>query len=145
MGAPKRRGLVTGVLLALAAWVLLTAPGPGGPVSEFLAGYRAAGGPPDLESHILNNVIPCESGWIPSRVSSAGHLGLLQFDPGTWASAGGGDWADPHTQGRNGATWLWMLEAEGSSPGSTAGWPGCWWAGAQLPATGSGGLKTPPK
>lgn len=125
------------VPLLLAAWWLMSvATGPD-PTAEFLAGYQAAGGPLDQESHIINAVIPCESGWSPTRTSSQGHLGLMQWDLGTWEAAGGGDWTDPRTQGRNTATWLRHLAATGQSPGSTAGWPGCWWSGTSFPDTGS--------
>lgn len=33
----------------------------------------------------MRRVPGCESGWRPQAVSPAGHLGLYQFNPGTWA------------------------------------------------------------
>ncbi len=91
-------------------------------VERFLAGYRAAGGPPELEQHFVERVIPCESSW---RVDPPGsHLGLAQFHLGTWrlSARPGADYRDPFEQGYAVARWL----ASGIDPGTTAGWPVCW-------------------
>lgn len=84
--------------------------------SAFIAGYRDAGGNPVYLEHFLNVVIPCESGWQPSAVSSGGHLGLAQFSERSWAVSGGGDWRDAHQQGANVARWV-ALTIDAASPG----------------------------
>ncbi|GAG36801.1 unnamed protein product [marine sediment metagenome] len=92
----------------------------------FLAGYRAGGGDPAWEEHLVNDVIPCESGW---NVDSGGyHYGLAQFAPGTWAAAEcspGADWRDPWEQGCAVASWMSQIPGRW---GTSAGWPICWWA-----------------
>ena len=72
----------------------------------------------------MSDVIPCEYGWDP-YVRRNYYLSRAQFDPGTWASAGGGDSYDDFTVGRNVANWIGMI----ADPGSAAGWPTCWWRG----------------
>jgi len=70
-------------------------------------------------------VIRCESNW---RLLAGGgvHLGLAQFAVGTWANVSGrtglGDWTNAYHQGFNVAVWSALV-----SPGTTAGWPVCWW------------------
>ena len=90
----------------------------------FFAGYRAAGGPPEHEGHVVERVIPCEAGW---QLDPPGYLlGLAQFDPGTWAVARcspDADYRDPWEQGCAVENWL----NSGIDPGSTAGGPTCWW------------------
>ncbi|KKN02113.1 hypothetical protein LCGC14_1121160, partial [marine sediment metagenome] len=73
----------------------------------------------------IDAMIFCESTW---RIDPGGqHLGLAQFDPGTWAVVSGitgyTDWRDPFSHGYNVAVWASMV-----SPGTSAGWPNCWWA-----------------
>jgi hypothetical protein len=88
---------------------------------RFLQGYRDGGAPYPEERVVA--MVKCESSW---RVDPGGyHLGLAQFDPGTWAivSAITG-LADPYSayhQGYNVAEWASMV-----SPGTSAGWPHCW-------------------
>ena len=89
----------------------------------FLAGYRAGGGDPAWEEHLVNDVIPCESGW---NVDSPGiHYGLAQFAPGTWESAKcspTADWRDPWEQGCAVASWMAQIPGQW---GTTQGWPYC--------------------
>ena len=87
-----------------------------------MAGYRDAGGREDYLAHIVGAVIPCEYGWEP-YVKVNYYESRAQFDPGSWATAGGGDPADDYTVGRNVANWIAMID----DPGSTSGWPTCWW------------------
>lgn len=91
--------------------------------SEFFQGYRDAGGIYE-EAHIYR-VIRCESNW--NQYSQGAHLGLAQFNPGTWATisadTGLTDWTDPYSQGANMATWAMRFE----NPGATQ-WPWCWWS-----------------
>lgn len=95
-----------------------TAPTPtqDGPREQFAAGYTAAGGNDRWREHLLDVVIPCESGWDPLAVSPAGHLGLAQFAADSWQRAGGGDWRDPYTQGRNTAVWVALTIDRGADP-----------------------------
>lgn len=89
----------------------------------FFYGYLDGKGQYSTER--IDAMILCESSW---RIDPGGfHLGLAQFDPGTWAIVsaitGLTDWRDPYAQGYNVAVWSGMV-----SPGTTAGWPRCWWA-----------------
>ena len=72
----------------------------------FLQGYRDMGGPPDLEAHFIERVIPCESNWDVQAISPSGHLGLAQFTQDSWDKAGGGDWTNAYQQGANTARWV---------------------------------------
>jgi hypothetical protein len=98
-------------------------------LQAFSAGYLDAGGPPDLLDHFLYHVIPCESHWNPLDISDDGQIGLAQFDPGTWASYArpGADWRDPWEQGWATADLAGDLISRGESPGSSGGWPWCYW------------------
>ena len=92
---------------------------PSDTYTRFFEGYREAGG---LDDKRVAAMIRCESSW---RVDPGGrHLGLAQFDPGTWATVsaitGYTDWRDAYSQGFNVAVWASMI-----SPGTTAGWPVC--------------------
>jgi len=91
---------------------------------EFFRGFDAYATRPYDREHITR-VITCESRWV---VDPGGyHLGLAQFDPGTWARVGavtgGVDYFDPYSQGANMAAWIGMIE----EPGGSGGWPYCWW------------------
>ncbi|KKL14172.1 hypothetical protein LCGC14_2518400 [marine sediment metagenome] len=97
-------------------------PRDGGIRDAFFDGYRSAGGQDDAR---IDALIWCESSW---RLDPGGaHLGLSQFDPGTWATVsaitGYTDWRDPFSQGYATATWASMVD-----PGTSAGWPTCWGA-----------------
>jgi hypothetical protein len=94
----------------------------------FLSGYDAASGPGEYREHIIA-VVNCESTWDSGAVSDAGQLGLLQFEPSTWASYARSDmvWTDPYAQGWTGANLIGDLLDRGISPGSSAGWEWCWW------------------
>jgi len=103
-------------------------PQDGELLGRFLAGYDAAGGPVEYRDSIIA-VVNCESTWDPGAVSDAGQLGLLQFEPSTWASYARSDmvWTDPYAQGWTGANLIGDLLDRGISPGSSAGWEWCWW------------------
>ncbi len=99
-------------------------PAAGTAVETFLAGYRAGGGDPAWEEHLVNDVIPCESGW---QLDSPGiYYGLAQFAPGTWANAArpGADYRDAYEQGWAVASWMSQIPGRW---GTSAGWPNCWW------------------
>ena len=103
--------------------VLPHAYAPTDTYTRFFEGYREGAGQ-YLEDRI-DAMIQCESTW---RIDPGGyHLGLAQFDPGTWgivsALTGFTDPHNPYHQGFNVAVWASMV-----SPGATAGWPYCWWA-----------------
>ena len=89
----------------------------------FFLGYRDAEGQyPDGR---IDAMLQCESSW---QIDPGGyHLGLAQFSPGTWATVsaitGFTDPYNPYHQGYNVAVWSSMIR-----PGTTAGWPYCWWA-----------------
>ncbi len=89
----------------------------------FFQGYRDAGG--QYPEGRIDAMVQCESTW---RLDPGGyHLGLAQFSPGTWATVsaitGLAGPYNPYHQGYNVAVWSSMV-----SPGTTAGWPYCWWA-----------------
>ncbi len=91
--------------------------------TRFFEGYREGNG--QYSEARIDAMIQCESSW---RIDPGGwHLGLAQFDPGTWATVSGitgyTDWRDPFSQGFNTATWASMVD-----PGSRSGWPSCWGA-----------------
>ena len=93
---------------------------PNTTAQQFMQGYRQAGGPEAYLSHILNDVIPCESGYDSYAISYGGpYYGLMQFQASTWYSVGGGDWFSPWQQGYNTAMLLKI-----AYPGSQ--WPYCW-------------------
>ena len=81
--------------------------------AEFIAGYRAAGGPESLLPQLLETVW-CESRWNPTVVNRvSGALGLAQFLPSTWAIVGGGDWTSPWRQGYNSAVLISLADPAG--------------------------------
>ena len=87
----------------------------------FFWGYRDGGG--QYPEERIDAMINCESGW---QIDPGNEWGLAQFNPGTWGIVSGItgliDWRDPYAQGYNVAVWASMV-----SPGTTAGWPYCWW------------------
>ncbi len=91
--------------------------------TQFFDGYRDGDG--SYSEELVEAMIWCESSW--SLDPGGAHLGLSQFDPGTWATVsaitGYTDWRDAFSQGYNTATWASMVD-----PGSRSGWPSCWWA-----------------
>ena len=102
---------------------------PGGRgVLAFLAGYDTAGGDRRYREHVVD-VVECESHW-QIDPGNPDYRGLAQFTPSTWSSYArpGADWRDPWEQGWAVADLIGDLEDRGVSPGSTAGWPYCWWA-----------------
>lgn len=121
--------LVTGALRSIYEAAEATpAPIPETPVEAFVSGYRAGGGDPAWERHLVENVIPCESpGWV---LDPGGyHYGLAQFAPGTWALARcspGADYRSAWQQGCACASWMRQIPGRW---GTTAGWPTCWWRG----------------
>lgn len=89
----------------------------------FLDGYRAGGGDPAWEEHLID-VLQCESEWVldPPGV----HLGLAQFSEDTWEKAKcspGADYRDAWEQGCAVARWMAMIAGRW---GTTVGWPHCW-------------------
>ncbi len=89
----------------------------------FFQGYRDAGG--QYPEGKIDAMVQCESSW---QLDPGGfHLGLAQFGPGTWATVSAITGLalpyNPYHQGYNVAVWSSMI-----SPGTTAGWPYCWWA-----------------
>jgi len=102
-------------------------PPVGGPPTirdAFLAGYAAAGGPPELALHFVDVVIPCEDPrWDLDPVGH--HAGLTQFAPETWAKAArpGADYRDPWEQGYAVGTWIGPM---GVDPAGSGGWAACW-------------------
>jgi hypothetical protein len=97
----------------------------------FAAGYLDHGGPPGYLRHLLDDVRPCEGEWW--IVYDNGYMSALQFTPGTWAGVARKtqlwDPLDPYHVGANVAALINDLERAGRSPGSTGGWPTCWWRG----------------
>lgn len=100
--------------------------------SLFAAGYLDGDGDPRLLAHLLQEVLPCEGGDRWDHDDSL-HVSRAQFSRGSWATAaaatGYRDPRNPYHVGYNVAWWLGALEREGRSPGSSAGWPSCWWTG----------------
>ena len=98
----------------------------------FLQGYRDYGGNPAWEAHWLLDVLPCESGHWGQDWYANGYRSRAQFHPGSWATAsaitGQIDGSDPYAVGANVAAWSNLI----AHPGSTAGWPTCWWRGVVL-------------
>ena len=93
---------------------------------EFLDGWNDGGGAALKSPASVSRWVTCESGPGWNVVTAGSFLGLLQFHPSTFGTiatiTGLWDAYDPYHQGFNGATWALMVE-----PGSTAGWPRCWW------------------
>jgi len=98
---------------------------------EFARGYVDGGGRVDYLRHLLQDVRPCEGEW--RTVYTNGYVSAFQFTPGTWAAAakrtGATDPLDPYSVGINVAWLIGELERTGVGPGSTGGWPTCWWRG----------------
>ena len=96
------------------------------PDALFSEGYLAGGGPLHYLRHLVEDVRPCEGEWGVEYHN--GYLGAFQFTPGTWGAAaratGFGDYMDPYHVGRNVA---WLVQRV--DPGSTGGFPHCWWVG----------------
>lgn len=87
---------------------------------EFSAGYRSVGGSESILDHILEEVIPCESGYNVRAFNPAGPFyGLMQFLAETWLRSGGGNWYDARQQGENTARLLMTSEPRSQ-------WPHCW-------------------
>src|SRR3990167_8412106 len=99
----------------------------------FAAGYRDAGGPERYLRHLVEDVLPCEGAPDWSIIDYRnGYVSRAQFSPDSWRSAAahtGVTAPDPYSVGRQVAWWINAIEREGLSPGSTAGWPTCWYAG----------------
>lgn len=93
-------------------------------VADFSRGYQDAGGDPALLPHVIE-VVDCESSW-QLDPGNPDYWGLGQFVPSTWyANArAGASWMDPYEQGWAMATLIGKVD-----PGSTGGWPVCWWVG----------------
>jgi hypothetical protein len=74
------------------------------------------------------DVRPCEGEW--GVEYGNGYVSAFQFTHGTWANAashtGQSDPLRPYDVGVNVA---WLL-AQITNPGSTGGWPTCWWRGS---------------
>ena len=88
--------------------------------AEFAAGYISAGGPEQYLDHLMESVIPCESGYDELAFNPVGpYYGLLQFNSQTWANNGGGDWFDAWQQGANTGRLL-------QSYIPAMQWPSCW-------------------
>jgi hypothetical protein len=113
-------------------------PGGPGPAPDgdaaFLAGYRDAGGPERYAQHLLRDVAPCEGGGEWRDDYGNGYVSRLQFHRDTWRRAeqlAGRDLdgGNAYDVGVAAAVWINALEASGSSPGGTGGWPVCWWKG----------------
>ena len=99
------------------------------PERDFRQGYRDHGGNPAWEDHVIYDVIlGCEhkSGW--EWLGGNEYLSIAQFHPDTWARVASATGLDDPTNlyhvGANVAYWSNRVD-----PGSTAGWPVCWWKG----------------
>jgi len=69
--------------------------------AQFIAGWRHGGGI-EAELPLVLCIIYEETRWQVEAINKAGpFFGLGQFLWSTWESVGGGEWADPYTQGRN--------------------------------------------
>jgi len=94
----------------------------------FRQGYGDFGGREDWLEHFVQDVLPCEStiwgGWYAN-----GYVSRAQFHPDSWTTAvrntGLVEPTDPYVVGGNVAWWSNAID----HPGSTAGWPTCWWMG----------------
>ena len=96
--------------------------------AQWLAGYRAAGGPPWLETRMLAVTLHCEgSRWAGYHGSP--YWTRSQFEEGTWATINAAigplDPDSPYDTARATAWWLWAIGPENA--GTTAGWPTCFW------------------
>lgn len=99
--------------------------------AAFIAGYQDHGGNPAWLAHFLYDVAPCEGGYSWGIADYGnGYVSRLQFHPGSWATAashtGLWDGADPYHIGANVAWWSSAID----HPGTTSGWPHCWWVGS---------------
>ena len=96
--------------------------------AQWLEGYRAAGGPPWLETRMLAVTLHCEgSRWAGYHGSP--YWTRSQFEEGTWATINAAigplDPDSPYDTARATAWWLWAIGPENA--GTTAGWPTCFW------------------
>ena len=98
----------------------------------FSRGFIDGGGDPGLLRHLLEDLLPCEGGSSWDH-EDAYHVSRAQFAHGTWNAAaratGRWDFRDPYDVGFNVAWLLDYLQRAGVSPGSTGGWPTCYWVG----------------
>jgi hypothetical protein len=111
-------------------YVLAVPATPPTPEDRFAAGYRDAGGPPQLLDHFVANVLPCEGGasWDYPVGHASGYVSRAQFHPGSWATARRHvdvDPTDPYEVGYAVGRWLQLID----EPGGTGGWPVCYWRG----------------
>jgi hypothetical protein len=93
---------------------------------EFRRGYRDASGPEALLEHFIANVIPCESDW--NLQPKGQHVSAAQFSADSWVKARrspDSDPTNPYEVGFAVGRWLNLI----SEPGSSAGWPTCFWRG----------------
>lgn len=97
----------------------------------FAQGYLDGAGPERYLRHLVEDVRPCEGEW--GVVYGNGYRSAFQFTAGTWAAMARRtdlwDPMDPYHVGANVAALINDLERRRVSPGSTGGWPTCWWRG----------------
>lgn len=98
----------------------------------FARGFVDAGGPLQYLRHLLEDVRPCEGNFGVAYAN--GYVSAFQFTPGTWAAmarkTGLWDPLNPYDVGANVAALIVELERSGVSPGSSGGWPVCFWRGS---------------
>lgn len=84
------------------------------------------GGPVAYVSHLARDVRPCEGDW--GVAYENGYVSAFQFTPSTWrAAAAGTGLGDPLNAYHVGANVAWLVQRV--DPGSSGGWPSCWWRG----------------
>lgn len=100
------------------------------PRDLFMAGYLEFDGPARWADRFAHNVLSCEANdW--GTWYSNGFVTRAQFTHRSWSIAssrtGLTDPANPYHVGAAVAVWTNLILAEGSHPGSDAGWPVCFW------------------
>lgn len=104
------------------------APSPTSIIEAWQRGYHEFNGNPAYESHFIEDVIPCESGW---RIDpgNPSYIGPMQWHPDSWARASAGTGlTDRYDFYAHGAATAWWV-ARIAHPGGGGGWPTCWWRG----------------
>ena len=91
--------------------------------AEWLAGYRAFGGPAEYEQRFIESVIPCEGSW-QIEPGNPSYIGPMQWHPDSWAKASAGTGlTDRYAWYAHGAATAWWVQR--TVPAEQ--WPTCWW------------------
>lgn len=120
--APEPSTTTTSTTEALV--VVSTAPAPVRPTTTLPAPVRTTVAPVQGEDFWYRLAL-CESG--AQNLTGNGYAGYFQLGGGTAEKVGWYPDASYEAQVAMAQDWAARLRAQGTSPGSTAGWPVCWY------------------